>query len=259
MVDMDRSTGPVALVGSGEFLEAMAPVDAGLLAGRPKRVAVLPTAASLEGDERVGWWLDLARRHYEAMEVESVPVPVLSRVDADDAGLAALMEGVGLVYLSGGDPHHLASTLRGSLVWDAVLAAWHGGAALAGCSAGAMALTSGAPSDLGPGGSRRHRSGPVEADGDGGADGLGAIGNLAVIPHFDLLERRRVGIVGWFRSWQPPGTTLVGVEDETALVGTAEGWTVEGRGGVWVFGADSRLRVGAGGNVPLAPPGPERL
>jgi hypothetical protein len=26
-----------------------------------------------------------------------------------------------------------------------------------------------------------------------------------------------------------------------------------------VFGADRRLRVGAGGNVPLAPPGPERL
>ena len=149
---MAWSTGPVALVGSGEFLEVMTAVDAGLLAGRPKKVAVLPTAASLEGEERVGWWLDLARRHYEAMEVECVPVPVSSRADADDAGMAGLVEGAGLVYLSGGDPHHLASTLRGSLVWDAVLAAWHGGAALAGCSAGAMALTSGAPPDLGPGG-----------------------------------------------------------------------------------------------------------
>jgi cyanophycinase len=252
---MDRSTGPVALVGSGEFLEVMAAVDAGLLAGRPKKVAVLPTAASLEGDERVGWWLDLARRHYEAMEVESVPVPVLNRADAEDAGLAALMAGVGLVYLSGGDPHHLASTLRGSLVWEAVLGAWHGGAALAGCSAGAMALTSGAPPDLGPGGSRRTGSGPVESEAEGSGDGLGVIGNLAVIPHFDLLERRGVGIVGRFRSWQPPGTTLVGVEEETALVGTAEGWTVQGRGGVWVFGPESRLRVAAGGDVPLAPPG----
>jgi cyanophycinase len=252
---MARSTGPVALVGSGEFLEVMTAVDAGLLAGRPKKVAVLPTAASLEGEERVGWWLDLARRHYGAMGVECVPVPVSSRADAADAGLAGLVEGAGLVYLSGGDPHHLASTLRGSLVWDAVLAAWHGGAALAGCSAGAMALTSGAPPDLGPGGSRRHREGPEGAEGDVGANGLGVIGNLAVIPHFDLLERRGGGIVGWFRSWQPPGTTLVGVEDETALVGTAEGWRVEGRGGVWVFGPESRLRVVAGGEVPLARPG----
>jgi cyanophycinase len=248
---MARSTGPVALVGSGEFLEVMTVVDAGLLAGRPKRVAVLPTAASLEGEERVGWWLDLARRHYEAMEVECVPVPVSSRAEADEAKLAGLVEGAGLVYLSGGDPHHLASTLRGSLVWDAVLAAWHGGAALAGCSAGAMALTSGAPPDLGPGGSRRERSGRAGAEVEGGANGLGVIGNLAVIPHFDLLERRGGGVVGWFRSWQPPGTTLVGVEEETALVGTAEGWRVEGRGGVWVFGAGSRVRVEAGGDVPL--------
>ena len=105
----------------------------------------------------MAWWLDLARRHYEAMGVEAVPVPVLTRADADDPGLAGLIDGVGLVYLSGGDPHHLASTLRGSPVWDAVIAAWHGGAALAGCSAGAMALTSGAPPDLGPGGTRGRR------------------------------------------------------------------------------------------------------
>src|ERR1700722_20160728 len=65
-------SGPVALVGSGEFLDVMVGVDAGLLAGRPARVAVLPTAAGLEGDERVDWWLELARGHYEAMGVETV-------------------------------------------------------------------------------------------------------------------------------------------------------------------------------------------
>ena len=32
---MAGSEGPVALVGSGEFLDVMVPVDAGLLAGRP--------------------------------------------------------------------------------------------------------------------------------------------------------------------------------------------------------------------------------
>ena len=192
----------------------MASVDAGLLEGRPLRVAVVPTAASLEGDERVAWWLDLARRHYGAMGVEAVPVPVLTRADADDRRLASLVDGVGLVYLSGGDPHHLAATLKGSRVWEAVVAAWHGGAALAGCSAGAMALTSGAPPDLGPGGSRRALSG--EAPGAGPAErgpeegGLEVVGHLAVIPHFDLLERRRPGVVEWFASWQRPGTTLVG-------------------------------------------------
>jgi cyanophycinase len=248
--------GPVALVGSGEFLEAMIPVDAGLLAGRPPRAAVLPTAASLEGSERVGWWLELARRHYEAMGVEMVPVPVGDRADASDPGLARLLEGVGLVYLSGGDPHHLAASLAGSVVWDAVLGAWHGGAALAGCSAGAMALTSGAPPDLGPGGARRHRPPPPNGESETrGGGGLGVVGQLAVIPHFDLLERRGGGIVGWFRSWQPEGTTLVGVEEETALVWGGERWSVQGRGSVWVFGPGSPEAFGAGQEVPLDPVG----
>ncbi len=265
---MGGSAGPVALVGSGEFLDVMAPVDAALLAGRPLRAAVLPTASSLEGQKRVAWWLELARRHYEAMGVEPVPVPVLTRADAGDAGLARLLEGVGLVYLSGGDPHHLTSTLKGSLVWDAVTAAWRGGAALAGCSAGAMALTSGAPPDLGPGGSRRvppssaapssALSSPVARDGsvppaDAAGGGLGVVGHLAVIPHYDLMERRRRGIVEWFRAWQPAGTTLVGVEEETALVGAGDRWHVEGRGSVWVFGPGSPERFGAGEDVPLAP------
>jgi cyanophycinase len=246
---MKESAGPVALVGSGEFLDVMTPVDAGLLAGRPARAAFLPTAASLEGDERVAWWLDLGRRHYEAMGVEAVPVPVLSRADADDPGLARLVAGAGLIYFSGGDPHHLAATLRGSLVWEAVVAEWRSGSALAGCSAGAMALTSGAPPELGPGGS--HRIVPEQGSAEG--DGLGLIGHLAVIPHFDLLEKMRPGIVERFQGWKPPETTLVGVEEETALVSGADGWRVQGRGAVWVFGARVPERFGDGDEVGLAP------
>jgi cyanophycinase len=248
---MERSAGPVALVGSGEFLDVMTPIDAALLADRPARAAFLPTAASLEGDERVTWWLDLGRRHYQAMGVEAVPVPVLSRVDADDPGLARLVAGVGLIYFSGGDPHHLAATLRGSVVWDAVVAEWRAGAALAGCSAGAMALTSGAPPELGPGG--RHRL--VSETGADDGDGLGLVGHLAVIPHFDVLEKMRPGIVEHFRSWKPPEATLVGIEEETALVSAATGWQVQGRGAVWVFGAGDPERYGAGEDVGLAPAG----
>jgi cyanophycinase-like exopeptidase len=76
-----------------------------------------------------------------------------------------------------------------------------------------------------------------------------------VIPHFDLLERRRPGVARWFASWKPPGTTLVGVEEETALVSGDDGWRVHGRGAVWVFGAGSPQRFGAGDDVPLEPPG----
>jgi cyanophycinase len=245
---MEAEAGPVALVGSGEFLAQMVAIDRALLAGRPPRAAYLPTAAALEGDERVGWWLELARTHYEAMGVEPVPVPVHNRGEADEPALAGLLDGVGLIYLSGGDPHHLADSLRGSLVWQAIVTAWHGGAALAGCSAGAMALTSGAPPDLGPGARRR------SVPGGTAGDGLEIVGHLAVIPHFDLFERRGAGMVEWFAAWQPPATTLVGVEEDTALVSTATGWRVHGRGAVWVLGPTPKERFVDGQDVPL--PGP---
>ena len=242
--------GPVALVGSGEFLSVMEPVDAGLLEGRPRRAVIVPTAAAREGDARVSWWLELGRKHYEAMGVEPVPLDVRTREDADDPATALAIEGAGLVYLSGGDPHHLSGTLRGTRLWHAVVAAWRQGAALGGCSAGAMALTSGAPDNLLPtgGASRQAPEHPRVAN------GLGLISHLAVIPHFDQMERWRPGAHEWF-AWQPPGTTLVGIEDETALVTTGARWQVQGTGAVWVLDAGDRARFVAGDEVPLAAPG----
>jgi cyanophycinase-like exopeptidase len=236
----------------------MAPVDDALLAGRPRRAAFLPTASAPEGEERFGYWAELGRRHFEAMGVEPVLVPVRTAGDADDPTLAALVAGAGLVYLSGGDPHHLAATLRGSAVWQAIVDAWAAGAALAGCSAGAMALSAGAPPDLAPGGrARRHDNGP--------GDGLGVVPSLVVIPHFDQMERWRPGAVSWFAGWQPPGTTLVGIDEDTALVHDGTGWRVEGRQSVWLLedegeAVDGYAAVGrqpfAAGTVPPLAGGP---
>ncbi len=245
---MAGGAGPVALVGSGEFLPVMEPVDAGLLAGRARRAVVLPTAAAREGDARVSYWLELGRTHYEAMGVEPVLLDVRTREQADDPTTAAAVEGAGLVYLSGGDPHHLVETLEGTALWRAVVAAWQAGAALAGCSAGAMALTAGAPDNLVPPGGAPRTSAHARV-----ANGLGLVGGLAVIPHFDQMERYQPGALEWFASWQPAGTTLVGVEEETALVGADGRWQVQGARVVWVLDGTSRARFHPGDEVPLAP------
>jgi cyanophycinase len=241
----------VALVGSGEFLAVMETVDAKLLEGRPRRAVVVPTAAALEGDDRVSYWLGLGRTHYEAMGVEPVLLDVRTRADAEDPATAALVDGAGLVYFSGGDPHHLSETLRDTALWRAVVTAWRRGAALGGCSAGAMALTSGAPDNLLPG---RGAARPAP-ERPHVANGLGLVPNLAVIPHFDQMERWRPGALEWFAAWQPPGTTLVGVEEETALVARNGRWEVEGSGSVWVLEAGGRALYAAGDGVPLPPPG----
>jgi cyanophycinase len=231
--------GPIALVGSGEFLPAMEAVDAALLAGRPARAVFLPTAAGPEGPERVEYWLRLGAEHYRRLGAEPVPLAVIDRDDASDPALAAEVAGAGLVYLSGGNPGYLADTLRGTAVLDAVLAAWRAGAALAGCSAGACALTDVAD-DI--------RTGVARA-------GLAVVPGLVVLPHFDRIEWWRPGIVGQRAAALAAGQTLVGIEEETALVGGDDGWRVEGRGRVWIIGAGGDRAAHPAGSVLDLPPG----
>ena len=126
--ERNRAPGPLALVGSGEYLPQMLDVEAALLAGRPPRYVQLATAAAPDGPSVLARWHDLGLAQAARLGVEAVILPVNDRADADDPALAAQVAGAGLVYLSGGHPAYLADTLRDSVVWAAVVAAWQGGA-----------------------------------------------------------------------------------------------------------------------------------
>jgi len=222
-------------VGSGEYLPVMTDTEGLLLRGRPPRYVQLPTAAAPEGEQSLRRWLDLGAAQAERLGVEQVPVVVRDRSEADSADLAALIEGAGLIYLSGGSPTYLAQTLRGTAVWAAILAAWRAGSALAGCSAGAIALTGWVPSMR-----ALHR----EPD-----PGLGLLPSLRVLPHFDKM-------LGWVPDlltralMRPPaGTTVVGIDEDTALVdlaGAGHTWQVHGRQQVWTLADGQRTGHPAG-------------
>ncbi len=235
--DTAITPGPLALVGSGEYLPVMAPIEADLIAGRPARYVQLATAAVPDGPEVVRRWHDLGAAQADRLGVEAVVVPVVDRASANDPANAALVAGAGLVYLSGGNPTFLADTLRDSAVWSAILDAWRAGAALAGCSAGAMALTSWVPS-------LRHPRG-------GGVAGLGLLANLRVIPHFDAFLARMPDVAARFVLPNDDGVTLLGIDEETALVGGPTPWTVRGRQSVWRLGAAGRERLAPGAPLVL--------
>ncbi len=241
--------GPVALVGSGEYLPALEHVDRALLDGRPPRFVQLATAAAPEGPAVLARWRDLGAAAAARLGVEQVVVPVLDRDDAMDAAHAALVAGAGLVYLSGGNPLYLTETLRDSAVWHAIVEAWRGGSALAGCSAGAMALSAAVP-DL------RHLW-------RGAAPGLGLLPTIEVLPHFDAFAARLPDLVLRRVAGAPDGVQVVGIDENTALVGGLGGWRTEngsdgepvgpgsrwqvmGLSSVWILDRSGRHGIGSG-------------
>ena len=232
--------GPLALVGSGEYLPVMAEVEGALIAGRPPRYVQIPTAAAPEGELRLRYWLDLGAAQAERLGVEQVPVVVRDRDEAGSEDLAAQIAGAGLVYLSGGSPLFLARTLRGTRVWAAIEAAWRAGAALAGCSAGAIALTDWVPAVRGP---------ATEPE-----PGLGVLPHLRVLPHFDKMAVWASDLVTRAAAGAPPGTTVLGIDEDTAIVDMTGGgrhWQVHGRQQAWILnGGEPRRPFPAGAAVP---------
>jgi cyanophycinase-like exopeptidase len=217
----------------------MASIEAGLLAGRPARYVQLATAAVPDGPSVVERWHNLGREQAERLGVEAVILEVNDRADADNDAIAQQVAGAGLIYLSGGNPGFLADTLRDTAVWAAIVAAWQAGAALAGCSAGAMAMTSWIPS-------LRHPR-------QGGTNGLAVLPHMRVIPHFDFFTSKVPDLVTRFLLPYDPAITVLGIDEETALVGGPKDWMVQGRQSVWRLTAEGREELPAGTVVSTAP------
>jgi cyanophycinase len=232
------SAGPIALVGSGEFLPQMREVDRWMLDGRRQRVAFLPTAAGEEGQRSVNRWIQLGHDHYAALGVESVAVPVLNVTDANNPEMVELLSDVGLIYLSGGNPGYIAGVLTNSLVGDAIVDHWRGGVSLAGCSAGAMVLTGETPAGRTP-----KTPGVVAA--------MNVVSQITVIPHFDQMEKWNPGFLARAQAALRHGTTLVGIDEDTALVGGLTNWQVMGNLGVTVFNGTGAVRYEKGQTVEL--------
>jgi cyanophycinase len=216
-----EQAGPIALVGSGEYLPVMADIEAGLIAGRPSRYVQIATAAVPDGPQVVDRWHRLGVEQAQRIGVTPVTVPVATRDDANDPDIVAMLDGAGLIYLSGGNPNFLAETLSGTALWAAIQAQWRAGAALAGCSAGAMVMAAWLPT--------------IRHPREGGTPGLGLLPHVRVIPHFDAFMKRMPDIATRFLVGREDKVTVVGVDEETAIVGGPEEWTVQGRSSAWIL------------------------
>lgn len=228
--------GPLALVGAGEFLPAMSAFDACLLettgVTRP-RVAILPTASYPDGEVVFQRWAAMGVSHFGALGAEVEPVFVRDRASADDPAAAQAIGEADLVYLSGGKPAYLVGSLADTAVGAALTAAHERGAVLAGCSAGAMALASHA-FDF------RVRFVPFPLR---WASGLGFAQGVSVVPHYDAWPEPMSAMIAL---QAPRDAVVLGIDEDTAVVGRDGGWQVHGASRVTVWRGRRRERFRAG-------------
>jgi cyanophycinase len=188
--------GPLALVGGSPF-HADTVVEAELAAAAAGgEVVVLPTGAAYEHPQRL---VEAAVARFADLGATARGLDVLGRRDAQSEANATAVAEAAVIYLAGASPMHLRSVLKETPVWDALVTAWQGGAALAGTDAGAMVLCD-----------------PM-VDPRGGAFtvGLGLLRDVTVIAGFDSWSEDAVHRT---RELSPKGLVIAGVAAGSALV-----------------------------------------
>jgi cyanophycinase-like exopeptidase len=219
--------GSLALIGSGEYLPAMAQfekslIDDGIKNGKRPIYIQIPTAAGKESADRLEYWKQLGKSQADRLGVDSIFLPIFTREDANNPEYATLIHNSALIYMSGGDPHYLAETLMETPLWSAIEQNWRTGTSLAGCSAGAMVLSAHIPNF------RMLKKSPTA--------GLNLLPEIRVIPHFNK-----------FFKWIPESAAkvLLHVPDDSILIGVDEMTAIVKRSGDehWVVVGDAKVHV----------------
>jgi cyanophycinase len=220
--------GIFVLAGGAEFQPAMTTLDQAILRRvvyQQCRVAMLPTAVA-------PYRPDLATlnavRHFTQLGAEVHPVMVLTRSDAENPLLAEQLAGVDMIYLAGGDPWYLQTTLEYTPVWDMIMEQYALGRIIAGSSAGAMVMC-----EL-----MRQRDHSVWKP------GLGLVRGIGVLPHLEEAEKETVESL-W--GALPRRYGMIGIDASTGIIVDTERGIAEvaGVGGVTLFGEDEAVRYDA--------------
>ncbi len=178
-----------------------------------------------------------ARAWFGGLGLEVEELPATKRSDATSARNAERARAGRFYYLVGGDPGVVPKTLAGSAMWDAIVEAWRDGAALAGSSAGAMALGEWTLiRDRHPGdASRLYRP------------ALDLVPAVAVVPHFDGFGERWVE--GALEAAPRGDVVLVGIDERSAALWRDGTWRALGPGGVTVVSTAGHRRFEPGETI----------
>ena len=196
-----------------------------LAGGESARIAVVPTASSL-GPEVVEVYDALFRKLGASDVIAARPE---SREEANDPDLAARLDDVTGIFMTGGNQLKLSSIVNGTRFGEAIHAAHVRGAAVGGTSAGASIQSSHMVAFGSGGATPKQRMTQLAA-------GLGLVKDCVIDQHFD--QRNRYGRLLMIVA-QSPSLLGIGVDEDTAAIVTEKDGDqvlhVAGRGAVTVL------------------------
>jgi cyanophycinase len=231
--------GPLALVGGDELNPGNEPQDKILVAAAGRGPAYV--LASAAGRQRPDLAVRNARTWFKGLGLDVEELPAIRRSDVTSPKNAELARGGRFFYLVGGDPGLVPKTLADTPLWNAIVEAWREGAALAGSSAGAMALGEWTLiRDRRPGDARR-RYRPA----------LSLVPRIAVIPHFDRFGERWVD--GALAGAPRDDVVLVAVDERSAALWRDGVWQAFGPGGITIITRSDRRRFASGERIDGVP------
>ena len=211
--------GILVLEGGSEFQGKMEEPDKRALAltGQQKaKLRIIPTAAVPEnnssgaGNNALKWFRTLGAKNI-------ISLPIIDKQTANDSELSTELRRADFIFILGGSPGYLESTLRDSRALDALLDAYQAGAVVVGSSAGAMVLC------------EWYFDPAVKKV----KKGFGIQNGVILIPHHNTIKSEwrslyfdKVADVLW-----------VGIDEQTGMINQLEHnrWTVYGQGGVTVY------------------------
>jgi cyanophycinase len=207
-------------MGAGEFEPWHEPIDARVLEGRSGTVLVAPTAAAHEGDEAFDRWASKGLAHYERLGVEARILPLKTRADASRPDVVEALEDAAVLFFSGGNPWRLAEAIRDTPFWERVRTRMDDGLVYAGCSAGVACLT------------ERTYDSDVEDVAEIFKPGLARFRDLLFAPHWDTVDDWVPGTTTFIAGSVGPREVLIGIDEDTAMVGDGTDWEVLGSSGI---------------------------
>lgn len=233
----------MALIGGGEFDSGFEGVHAELLArtGIERPVVVyFPTAAAKDGPGVAEYWAGKAVSHLRDLGANAEAAMILDREGAEDAEMIALICRADVIYLGGGLPQVYLEILRDSAAWKAVVERYQQGAWLVGASAGAMILGEAClvATDQG------------DYPPSQWTQGLNVLAGIGIAPHTNTFPYWWIETI---TTEKPDTITLIGIDEQTALVAQGQGWQVLGKGSVTLWGKEDSQQFNTGAVIPSLP------